>query len=100
MKKARYYLYDDLRKIGTYTTLKEVYDTGYITQKKAYFYKVFAHEGHYFKDNICVFPIREQIARCLFLAHTIHRRAELCPDVFKMDTVLSRAVKEITGCDL
>ena len=100
MRPEKYYLYDDMRKIGIYQTLKEIYETGYIKQKLTYFYRVFSRDGVYLKDNICVIPIRNQFARCLFLAHTINRRAKLCPDVFKMDTVLSNAVKEITGNEL
>lgn len=100
MKQKRYVMYDDMRKIGTYYTLKEVYDTGLIKCNRIYFHRAFSRESCYLKDNICVYPIREQAARCLFLAHLIQRRAKSSPNTFLVDNVLTRALKEITNCEL
>ena len=100
MRQKKYLLYDDLRKIGSYCTLKEVYDTGLIKQKLAYFYHKFSDSGCYIHKNICVYSIRDQEARVLFLAHTINRWAGLKSDTFKLNDILTRAVKEITGQSL
>lgn len=100
MRQKRYLLFDDLRKIGAYSTLKEVYATGLIKQKLAYFYRKFSESGCYIHKNICVYSMRDQDARCLFLAHTINRWAGLKSDTFKMNEVLTRAIKEITGQNL
>lgn len=100
MRVKKYLLFDDLRKIGSYSTLKEVYDTGKIKQKLVYFYRKFSAEGIYIKDNITVYCMRDQEARCIFLAHTLNRWARLKNDTFKMNEVLTQAVKEITGQQL
>ena len=100
MRAQKYLLFDDLRKIGAYSTLKDVYDTGLIKQKLVYFYRKFSENGCYIHKNICVYSMRDQDARCLFLAHTLSRWATLKLDTFKMNEVLTRAVKEITGQSL
>jgi hypothetical protein len=100
MRNKRYKLFDDMRDMGSYATLKEVYDTGLIDATITYFYRRFSEEGCYINDNICVYTIRDQKARCLFLANIINRRAKLSPDTFKLDTILTRTVKELTGNEL
>ena len=97
MKVKRYRLFDDMRDMGSYATLKEVYDTGLIKAKLSYFYRKFSEDRVFIDENICVYPSRDQVARCAFLANIITRQSKLSPDTFKLDTILTRTVKELTG---
>lgn len=100
MRSKRYRVYDDMRDMGSFATLKEVYDTGLIDATITYFYRKFSEDGVYINNNICVYTSRDQKARCLFLANIINRQAKLSPDTFKLDTILTQTVKELTGCSL
>ena len=100
MKCKRYKIYDDMRELGSYSTLKQVYDTGLIDSSITYFYRKFSENDCYINDNICVLATRDQKARCLYLSHIINRQARLNPNTYKLDNVLTKAVKELTNCDL
>lgn len=100
MREKRYMVYDDMRHVGTYRTLKEVYDTGLIKSAITYFYRKFSEDGCFINENICVYGLRDQKARCLFLAHILNRRVRLNPDTFKTDKILTQAVKDLTDCSL
>lgn len=100
MRAKKYRVYDDMRDMGSFATLKEVYDTGLIDATRTYFYRRFSEDGCYINKNICVYHTRDQKARCLFLANIINRQARLSPDTFKIDTILTRTVRELTGCSL
>lgn len=99
-KYKRYELYDDLRKVGTFSSLNDVFNTGLIKSNKTYFYRVFARERFYTKENICVFDKCDVGARCVWLGHQISRRARLCPDTGKLNMALTKALKDITGIEL
>ncbi len=99
-KYKRYVLYDDLRKVGEYHSLNEVYNTGMIRSNKTYFYHVFAMEHFYMKDNIFVFDKNDICARCYFYGNQISRRARLCPDPVKTIQILERTLKDISGIEL
>jgi len=100
MRAKRYRVFDDMRDMGSYATLKEVYETGLIESTITYFYRKFSEDGCYINNNICVYTSRDQKARCLFLANIINRQAKLSPDTFKLDTILTKTVKELTNCSL
>ena len=85
MRAKRYRVFDDMRDMGSYATLKEVYETGLIESTITYFYSKFSED---------------QKARCLFLANSINRQAKLSPGTFKLDTILTKTVKELTNCSL
>ena len=100
MRRAKYIMYDDMRMVGTYKTLAEAYDTGLIKQTRQYFYKRYAVDKCYIYKNICVYSLRNQSARCLFLGNIINRFAALSSNTFKLNDVLTKAAKEITGHEL
>ena len=100
MRQKKYLLFDDLRKIGAFATLGEVYATGKIKQAKGYFFRRFSEMGCYLNDNISVYRMRDHEARCLFRAHTLNRWVERKSDTFTLNVALTKAVKEITGQDL
>lgn len=100
MRVKRYKVFDDMREVGQYSTLKEIYDTGIIKCCRTYFYKKFSDERCYIDNNICVLSVKYPKARCLFLSNLINRQAKLSPDTYKVDLILTRAVKELTNCVL
>lgn len=100
MRAKKYIVYDDLRKVGTFQTLKQVFDTGLIKGNKTYFYKMYAENQYYFNDNIFVYDYRDKEARCVFLGTMICRRAKLCPNISELDKKLTDVLKQIIGREL
>lgn len=99
-KYKKYVVYDDLRKIGEFSSINSVFNTGLIKSNKTYFYRLFAREHFYMKDNIFVFDKNDICARCCFYGNQISRRARLCPDPVKTIQILERTLKEMSGIEL
>ena len=95
--KIKYIVMDDMRRLGSFARLKEVYDAGFIKGNLCYFYQKFEKERFYHKDNIMVYNYRDYASRCAFLGYMIYRRAMLSPDPTKTGAILSKALKEITN---
>lgn len=99
-KCERYVLYDDLRKVGVYKSLNDAFKTGLIKSNKTYFYRVFARDRFYGKENIFLFDKNDIGAKCAFYGEQIAKRARMCPDPVKTMQTLIMTLKDISGIEL
>ena len=93
--RKKYIVMDDLLRLGCFSKLKEVFDSGFVGKNLNYFYQKYGKNRFYCKDNIMVYNYCDSASRCAFLGYMIYRRAMLTPDVYKTSQILSEALKQI-----
>lgn len=96
----RFIVYDDLRKVGEFARLVDVYNTGLIDKHKTYFYKVFAENEFYHDNNIFVFRINDNAAEIMYLGLEVARLAKNSPNVVGLKKTLIKVLEGITGQSL
>ena len=95
-----YVVYDDLREVGRFKKLTEVYRTGLIKYHLRNLQKFIRENEFYHDDNIFVFDINNKNARVRYLGECIARRAAINPDVYGLERILVNTLSSMLGREL